>query len=263
MSRTKQLFALLLCLCLLCPLAATRASAAGTDAPELTYELTADGDAVRTGDVITVTFRLLRADGSEEAYRLRTLQNEIVYDQEFFEYVDGSAKVLKSGGSVLFQTRIDGTHIIKASYLSEFGGEFSADEAFCSFQLRVIAEGGSGWIANDSANAMAFGETGEALSVAAGDDTTDATGTDAVHAGVIVTSSRFLNAPNGSARVPLLLTILFLVLLALALVAFSAFSPRDAEDGSQAPRVRRALTVALVALLLASALCAWMLIAAW
>lgn len=142
MSRTKQLFALLLCLCLLCPLAATRASAAG--APELSYELTADGDAVRTGDIITVTFRLLRADGGEETYRLRTLQNEIMYDQEFFEYVDSSAQVLKSGGSVLFQTRIDGTHILKASYLNEYGGEFSADEAFCSFQLRVIAEGGSG-----------------------------------------------------------------------------------------------------------------------
>lgn len=263
MSRTKQLFILLLCL--LCPLAATGVRAAETDTPELSYELAVDGSTARMGDIVTVTFRIRRVDGSGETYRLRTLQNEIMYDQDFFEYVEGSARVIKSGGSVLFQTRVDGTHILKASYLSEFGGEFHATETFCSFQLRVIADGGSGAVANDSASAMAFGYDGEMLSVTAGSDTgavTGADGPDAVHPGVIVTSSRFLNLPNGSARVPLLMAVLLLVLLALALMLVSALPAR--EDAPAHPaRSRRALTAAGIALLLAATLCVWMLAAAW
>lgn len=113
---------------------------------------------------------------------------------------------------------------------------------------------------------MAFGETGAALSVIAGgnaDEATGVDGTDAVHAGVTVTCSRFLNLPNGSARVPPLLAMLLLVLLAFALVIFSVLSLHGTEDAARETRPRHALTVAGIALLLASALCAWMLVAAW
>lgn len=255
MSRTKELFALLLCL--LCPLMAVSVGAVGAEIPPLAYELTADGNAVRTGDVITVTFRLRRTDGSDGEYRLRALQNEILYDQDFFAYVDGSAQMLKSGGSVLFQTRIDGTHIIKASYLSQFGGEFQAEEAFCSFRLRVIAEGGSGWVANDGECAIAFGIDGAAALIVSGGDGAES-------APVRVTCSRFLNLPNAGGRIPLLLAVLTLVLLTLALTLASVVLCARTEDAALLARRRRILTASASALLLlAAALCTWMLAAAW
>lgn len=211
---------------------------------------------MKTGDVITVTFSLRRTDGSGEDYLLRTLQNEILYDQDFFEYVDGSAQMIKSGGSILFQTRVDGTHVLKASYLSEFGGTFHAEEAFCSFRLRVIAESGSGWVANDGARAMAFGIDGGSVPIAGE--------TDAAHAGVRVTCSRFLNLPNGSGRLPLLLALLALVLLTLILLLAAAMLSAHADSAARNGRLCRTLTAASCALLLAAAgLCAWMLAAAW
>lgn len=263
MSRTKKLFALLFCLCLLCPPAAARADAAGADTPPLAFDLAVDGSTVKTGDVITVTFSLRRTDGSGEDYLLRTLQNEILYDQDFFEYVDGSAQMIKSGGSILFQTRVDGTHVLKASYLSEFGGTFRAEEVFCSFRLRVIAESGSGWVANDGARAMAFGSGGGAAVIAGGTGFGEGEA-GAAHAGVSVTCSRFLNLPNGSGKIPLLLALFSLVLLALVLLLAAAMLSAHTESAGRNGRLCRTLTAASCALLLAAAgLCAWMLAAAW
>lgn len=47
---------------------------------------------VNPGDVITVSFTLKRTD-AEEAYTMYAMQDEIAYDSNFFELVDGSALV--------------------------------------------------------------------------------------------------------------------------------------------------------------------------
>ena len=168
----KRLFTLVLSLCLAFSLLAPSALAAENGTVRLVYDLTVDGAdcaQVRQGDVVTVTFRILRGDGSDESYKVRTLQNEIIYDQSFFEFVEGSAKAVKGGGSALFQTRTDGTHIIKASYLSANGGDYQEEEDFCTFQLKVIASGGTGWITCDWSRAKAYDSEGTAFAVVDGD----------------------------------------------------------------------------------------------
>jgi len=166
----KRLVTLFLSVCLCCSMLVPCAYAAG--GTDLIFDLTVEGDAsaaVRPGDIVTVTFRILRGDGKQENHSVCILQNEIIYDQSFFEYVPGSAKVMKNGGNALFQTRTDGTRIIKASYLSPNGGSFAADEVFCTFQLRVVGTSGSGWVTCDWNCAGAYDGGNKLCSVRDGD----------------------------------------------------------------------------------------------
>lgn len=149
----KRFLTLMLSLCLCCSLLAPCAYAAG--GTDLTYDLTVDGGesaTVKPGDIVTVSFVIK----SKTAHSVRILQNEIIYDQSFFEYVPGSAIAVKGGGNALFQTRTNGTHIIKASYLSPSGGSFQEEETFCTFQLRVVGTSGSGWVTCDWNCAKAY-----------------------------------------------------------------------------------------------------------
>lgn len=123
---------------------------------------------VKPGDIITVTFQMLQGDGKQDGYTISVMQNEIIYDQSFFEYVTGSAKAVKNGANALYQTRTDGTHIIKASYLSPSGGSFAAEEDFCTFQLRVVGTSGSGWISCDWSRAQAYDGKNKACTVSDG-----------------------------------------------------------------------------------------------
>lgn len=167
----KRFLTLMLSLCLCCSLVAPCAYAAG--GTDLTYDLTVDGGesaTVKPGDIITVTFVIK----SDSAHSVSVLQNEIIYDQSFFEYVPGSATVVKGGGNALFQTRTDGTHIIKASYLSPSGGSFRAEEVFCTFQLRVVGTSGSGWVTCDWDCAKAYDGNNKACTVVDGDSNANA-----------------------------------------------------------------------------------------
>lgn len=59
------------------------------------FQLAVDGKDtvnVNPGDVITVAFTLKRTD-ADEAYTIYAMQNEIEYDSQFFELVEGSALV--------------------------------------------------------------------------------------------------------------------------------------------------------------------------
>lgn len=155
----KKSLILLLCVCLFAAFAVPLAHASEEPSPlSLEYALRIEGasDAeAKPGDVVTVVFSIRRIDGRSGDYSLRIVQNEILFDEEFFEYVPDSASVLKSGNA-LYQTRTDGTHIIKASYLSPNGGVYHEDEDFCSFQLRVKGTAGSGWVRCDPACAKAY-----------------------------------------------------------------------------------------------------------
>ena len=155
----KKCLILLLCVCLAAAFTVPPAYASEEASPlTLEYTLRLDGASsaeAKPGEIVTVTFSIRRSDGESGDYALRILQNEIVFDESFFEYVPNSAEVLKSGNA-LFQTRTDGTHIIKASYLSPTGGSFREKEDFCSFRLRVIATEGSGWVRCDPEYAKAY-----------------------------------------------------------------------------------------------------------
>ena len=150
---------LLLCVCLITALTVPTAGASEeASSLKLEYALRIEGDTeagVTPGDIVTVVFSLQRSDGGSGSYALRILQNEILFDESFFEYVPDSATVLKSGNA-LYQTRTDGTHIIKASYLSSNGGSFGEQEDFCSFRLRVKSAEGTGWVRCDPERAKAY-----------------------------------------------------------------------------------------------------------
>ena len=71
------------------------AAAAEGDEESFLFQLEVDGKDtvnVNPGDVITVSFTLKRTD-AEEAYTMYAMQDEIAYDSNFFELVDGSALV--------------------------------------------------------------------------------------------------------------------------------------------------------------------------
>ena len=99
----KRVFSLTLILSLVFALCVPCAGAANT--LDLIYDLTVDVSdtaTVKPGDIVTVSFRIQRADAATDNFSIRVLQNEIIYDQNFYEYVPGSAKAVKGGANALF-----------------------------------------------------------------------------------------------------------------------------------------------------------------
>jgi len=166
----KRIISLMLVAVLICTLAMPAALAAGGTA-EITYELKVDcgdGKEVEPGSIVEVSFIVK----SSSVHYVSVMQNEIIYDQSFFEYVPDSVTVVKSGSNALHQVRIDGTHIIKASYLSPNGGKFSEAETMCTFRLRVVGTEGEGWIRSDWSRAKAYDEANDAGTLKDGGDIT-------------------------------------------------------------------------------------------
>lgn len=154
----KRMISLMLALLLVCAFAMPSAYAAG---PGITYELQVDcgdGEKVETGSVVTVSFVV---KNSAKHY-VSVMQNEIIYDPAFFEFVPDSIEVVKSGSTAVYQTRVAGTPVIRAAYLSPSGGAFSTEEVMCTFQLRVVATDGEGWIRSDWSCAKAYNEKNKA-----------------------------------------------------------------------------------------------------
>lgn len=114
------------------------------------FELTVDGSEVKevkTGDVITVVFRLRRTD-STEPYTMFGMQNEIRYDSTFFELVEDSV-ILRDGMVSKDIAMVDQYREVYMNYLSMSGGsQWDAEELVGSLQLKVIAENGVTSISN-------------------------------------------------------------------------------------------------------------------
>ena len=121
---------------------------------KLTFDLTANGKneiPSKPGEIINIVFSVKRTDALDE-YTLTALQNEIMFDQDFFEYVDGSAAAIANGAGVLHLTRAGGTQIIQSYVVDR---TFSESEAFCTFQLKVKDDAkGSGVVKSDAAKAL-------------------------------------------------------------------------------------------------------------
>ncbi len=113
--------------------------------PEFLLELSVDGadtKQVQTGDIVTVMFALERTD-SKEPYTMYAMQNQIRYDSEFFELVDGSALV-SSGIETTDLALRDNFREFYMNFLSLTGGEkWDSRTVVGTFQLKVIGTGGS------------------------------------------------------------------------------------------------------------------------
>lgn len=92
-------------------------------------------------DIVTVSFVMERTDANE-AYTTNGFQNYINYDLSFFELVEDSIVCYDTGSAVAKpQNSITYGQIIQCQNMSN---SYESSFLFCSFQLKVIAESGSG-----------------------------------------------------------------------------------------------------------------------
>ena len=135
---------------LLSPLYFSVKAEAADDSMTFSYELSVDGKdtkEVETGNIITVVLRLKRTDKSED-YTMYAMQDEIRYDSQFFELVEGSA-VLSDGIASTDIAMVDQYREFYMNYLSMSGGEqWEPDTMVGSFQLKVIGTSGVSTISN-------------------------------------------------------------------------------------------------------------------
>ena len=144
----KKLLAFFLAAALL--LAVVPAALAAEDDPEFFFELSVDGSdtkQVKSGDVVTVVFYLIRKD-SDTPYNMRAMQNEIRYDSDVFRLVEGSA-LLAEGIQTTDLGLRDEHREFYMNFLSLSGGEeWPARRLIGSIQLEVIAQSGVSKITN-------------------------------------------------------------------------------------------------------------------
>jgi len=158
----KRIFSLLLatvlCLCLVLP-------AAAASPVELIFDLTANGSTLKaglnevsakTGDIITVTYTVRRTD-SNASYSLNSIQNEIKFDESFFQFVS----VTPASGKGDLVDKIAGTRI----YLNDVNTTYNANQVAGTFQLKVIGRSGSGLI--ECTEQKAYDANGETITVTA------------------------------------------------------------------------------------------------
>ena len=114
------------------------------------FELSVDGSdtrQVQPGDVITVVFHLNRTD-DDAPYDMYAMQNEIRYDSNFFQLVEGSA-LLSDGIQTTDLGLRDNYREFYMNFLSLSGGEqWSARHLVGSIQLKVIGQSGVTQITN-------------------------------------------------------------------------------------------------------------------
>ena len=117
---------------------------AADDSMSFLFELTVDGQdtkEVKHGDVITVVLKLKRTDSSD-LYTMYAMQDEIRYDSQFLELVEGSV-MLSPGIATTDIGRDDRYRECYMNYLSMSGGEqWKSETLIGSVQFRVIGESG-------------------------------------------------------------------------------------------------------------------------
>ena len=114
------------------------------------FELSVDGSdtkQVHPGDVITVMFHLNRTD-DEAPYDMYAMQNEIRYDSDFLQLVEGSG-LLSDGIQTSDLGLRDNYREFYMNFLSLSGGEqWAARRLVGSIQLKVIGQSGVTQITN-------------------------------------------------------------------------------------------------------------------
>ncbi len=143
----KKIFALFLAVVLLLSCIPT---AYAVEEKEFFFELSVDGSdtkQVQPGDVITVVFHLNRTD-EDAPYDMYAMQDEIRYDSNFFQLVEGSA-LLSDGIQTTDLGLRDNYREFYMNFLSLSGGEqWPARRLVGSIQLKVIGKSGVTQITN-------------------------------------------------------------------------------------------------------------------
>lgn len=142
----KKLMAKFLAVCLV--LSILPISAFAMEPYAITYNIHSEGEnnvTAETGDVITVTFEMIRTDGNEETYYLNSYQNEIEYDMGFFELDESSIEMTYAHepNLDLSPTRTTGQEIILAT---DTDVTHDKQHIVCTFNLRVKGTYGSGTV---------------------------------------------------------------------------------------------------------------------
>ena len=131
---------------------AGRACAASAEVAEPTFlfALKVNGKdtvTVLPGDIITVSLYLKRTDQAE-GYSMYAMQDEIRYDSQFFELVEGSVMTASGIHTTDIALR-DQFRELYMNYLSVNGGEeWQAETLLGSFQLRIKAQSGTSYVTN-------------------------------------------------------------------------------------------------------------------
>lgn len=124
---------------------------AADDSQTFHYDLSSDGKNqvnVDPGDIVTVVFTLKRSD-ADEPYTMYAMQNEIKYDSNFFELVEGSAFTADNIQTNDIALR-DNYREFYMNYVSLTGGvQWDPTVTIGSFQLKVIAESGTSVVSNE------------------------------------------------------------------------------------------------------------------
>lgn len=115
------------------------------------FDLSVDGKdtvEVQPGDIITVTLHLNRTNSSD-AFTMYSMQDEIRYNDAFFEYMEG-CEVLGSGVVINNISKADRYKEVYMNYLSMSGGsQWNANTFIGSMQLKVLEGSGIELITNE------------------------------------------------------------------------------------------------------------------
>ena len=101
------------------------------------------------GDILTVVLTLHRTD-SEKTAKMYGMQDEIRYDPNFFEIVEGGA-LTADGIEIRDIGLIDDYRAFYVNFLSLGGGaDWEAETMVGSFQVKVLGENGSSYLKNEN-----------------------------------------------------------------------------------------------------------------
>ena len=147
----KRILSGLLTVCLIAALL-TGAALAVDKSRSYDFDLASNGShsiTAATGDIITVTLTLHRTD-STAAADIYGMQDEIRYDDSFFEIVEGGSLLTKGVASTDIALR-GGDRAFYLNFVSLSGGEsWQADTLVGSFQVRVLGMSGSSTMKNEN-----------------------------------------------------------------------------------------------------------------
>ncbi len=134
-------------------------TASAAPAIELQYELSIDGKnkaIVQAGDTITVDMYLNNIT-NDDPYLITTLQNEIEFDKDFFEFTEGDVQILKPASSQLVKyswgaQRVQFVYVNTNDSGGEYVGvEYANEELIARVTFKVkngLADGTKGWLKN-------------------------------------------------------------------------------------------------------------------
>ncbi len=120
----------------------------------ITYSITCDGEddiVVSTGDTITVDYSI----SADQSATISTIQNEIYYDDSFFEIDESSITATYSDYSTANNQRLSGKWYVY--FVTATTRTHQAEQLIGSFDLKVIATSGESTVSNTNNQAFALG----------------------------------------------------------------------------------------------------------